>query len=205
MSKNTFTAKKRDNSQNPRQLRRNGKIPATLYGKDSESLSLEIDAREFTSAYKLDKNAIFAIKIGKDSFDSIVKKVQTKNVKDDILNVEFQKIRSDAAIKMVIPVEITGESPAVKAGGNLITSLTEIEVECLPKDIPSEIKIDISSIENLDESITIGDVKYPAGVKPTGSEDTVVLRISSPEAEVSEEGAAEEVSEAAAAEEKGEE
>ncbi len=192
MAKNTFIAQERNDSLNPRQLRSSGKLPATLYGKDSESLSLELDTREFINAYKKDKNAIFTIKVGKESFDSVIKKVQIKTVKDDILNVEFQKIRSDAKIKMIIPVEVTGESPAVKAGGNLITNLTEIEVECLPANIPSVIQIDISHIENMDEAISLSDVKFPEGVEPTGSPDTAVLRVSSPaEVETTQEEAAE--------------
>ncbi len=202
MSKSALTAKKRDNSKNPRQLRSSGKLPATLYGKDTESISLELDAKEFAIAYKKDKNAIFTLSIDKDSYDSIVKKVQRETLKDSLLNVEFQRIRSDATVKMIVPLEIVGVSPAVKAGGTLSSDLTEIEVECLPANIPSIIQVDISVLENLDESITLADVKYPQGVQPTGTPETPVLRVSAPtsaEPEVSEEEGAEAV--AATAEE----
>lgn len=188
MAKSTISAKERNDSLNPRQLRSSGKLPATLYGKGSDSLSIELDGKEFIQAYKKDKNAIFTIKLGKESFDSIVKRVHSKTLKEEILNIEFQKVRSDAKIKMVIPVETEGDSPAVKQGGNLITNLTEIEVECFPADIPSVISIDISGIENMDEAITLADVKFPESVEPTGSPDTIVLRVSSPEAAEEETG-----------------
>jgi len=192
MAKSNLTAQERNDSLNPRQLRRSGKIPATLYGKDSESLSLELDTKEFAHTYKKDKNAIFSINVGKKSYDSVVKKVQTKTLKDEILNVEFQKVRKGDKIKMVIPIELIEESPAVKSGGNLITNLTELEVECLPGDIPSSLQIDLSKFENFDDSITIEELNYPKGVEPTGSPETVVVRVSAPEAEEVESEAAKE-------------
>lgn len=199
MAKSSLTAQKRDESLNPRELRREGKVPATLYGKGMESLSLELNAKEFYTTYKKDKNAIFSLKIDKEDFDSVVKKVQMKSMKNDILNVEFQRVRSDATLKMVIPVEIIGESPAVKAGGILNTNLTKIEVECLPADIPSIIQIDISSFKNYEDSLTIGEVKYPEGVQPTANVDAIVVKVSAPSTATAGE-AAEEGEEGAAAE-----
>jgi len=192
MAKSSLTAQTRKDSKNPRELRRSGKVPATLYGKGMESLSLELDAKEFFNTYKKDKNAIFSLNIDKENFDSVVKKVQMKSMKNDILNVEFQQIRSDAKLKMVIPVEIIGESPAVKAGGTLTANLTKIEVECLPADIPSLIQIDISGFENFEDSITVGEVSYPEGVQPTLNAESVVIKVSAPAAAEEEFAAAEE-------------
>ena len=191
MAKSELTAQKRNESLNPRQIRSSGKIPATLYGQGMESLSLELNNKEFALAYKKDKNAIFSLKIGEESFESIIKHVQTKTLKDDILNIEFQKIRSDAKIKMIIPVEIIGESSAVKEGGILTTNLSKIEVECLPADIPHSIKIDISCLKNYEDSLTVGELNYPEGVHPIENKETLVVKISVPEEEevvVSEEG-----------------
>ena len=178
MAKSNLMAQKRDESLNPRELRRSGKVPATLYGKDQESLSLQLDAKEFMNTYKKDKNAIFSLTVDEENFDSVVKKIQVKTVKNDLLNVEFLRVRSDAKLKMIIPLNIIGVSPAVKAGGSLTTNLTEIEVECLPANIPSSIDIDITVLEKIDDSITVADVKYPEGVHPTSNEQTVVLRVS---------------------------
>ncbi|NLF83865.1 MAG: 50S ribosomal protein L25 [Candidatus Gastranaerophilales bacterium] len=177
MAQNTLTAEKRNNSQTPNQLRSNGKVPATVYGKGMESISIEVDNKDFATKYKKDKNAIFKLTIGKEALDSIVKKVQYSNVKQDILHVEFQRIISDEKIKVVVPVELVGTSLAVKGGGSLVHNMSEIEVECLPADIPHGIKVDISKLANLEDTITIGDVEFPAGVKPTHSSDLVVVKV----------------------------
>ncbi len=130
--------------------------------------------------YKKDRNAIFNLKIGKESFDSVVKTVQKKSMKDEILNVEFQAIKSDVKLKMTIPIKLTGTSPAVKMGGDLIQPVTQIEVECLPANIPSFLEIDISKLENYEDSITVGDIEYPENVKPTLNLDTVVVKVEEP-------------------------
>ncbi|HSA07499.1 MAG TPA: 50S ribosomal protein L25 [Candidatus Gastranaerophilales bacterium] len=177
MSKSSLTAQKRNSSLNPRQLRSSGKIPATIYGHGMESVSIELDVKEFVNTYKKDKNAIFSLNLGNESFDSIVKKVQKKSLKDDILNVEFQRISTGEKIKMVIPIKITGESKAVKEGGSLTINLTEIEVDCLPSNIPSSITVDISQLEKLEDAITIKTINYPAGVHPIFSPDMVVVKV----------------------------
>ena len=182
MSKGNLNTTKRDFSINPRKLRRSGKVPATLYGKGMESISMEFDINEFVSIYKKDKNAIFEIKANKETFTAIVKKVQIKPVNDKILHVEFQKISADALIKITVAVEIIGESPAIKAGGDMMVSFAEMEVECLPADIPSSIKVDISGIENLEDSILVSEVNYPKGVRPLVDTNAIVVKVSAPKA-----------------------
>jgi large subunit ribosomal protein L25 len=177
MSKNKLAAQKRENSLTPNQLRRSGKIPATLYGQGMESISIEMDGKTFATSYKKDKNAIFELAIDKEKFDSLVKKVQYSNVKLDILNVEFQRVKSDVKMRMVVPVEFVGTSPAAKSGGSLVQNMSEIEVECLPANIPHSIKVDISTLVNLEDAITLGQVKFSEGVKATHSKDSIVVKV----------------------------
>ncbi len=138
--------------------------------------------------------------MGEESFESIVKHVQTKSLKNDILNVEFQKIRSDAKIKMIIPVEIIGESSAVEEGGILTTNLSKIEVECLPADIPHSIQVDISSLKNCEDSLTVGELNYPEGVHPVENKETLVVKVSAPASAEEETAVSEEESKTASAE-----
>ena len=180
MSKSQLTAKTRNNSLNPRQLRSSGKLPATLYGKGMDSVSLELDSKEFATTYKKDKNAIFELKVDKEIYSTIVKKVQVKAINDNLLNVEFQHIRADEAIRITVAIKFVGESPAVKAGGDLITNITEMEVECLPADIPSAIEIDLSKLKNLEDTITVADVSYPKGVKPIENSKTFIVKVATP-------------------------
>lgn len=180
MSKNTdLTVEKRDFSKKAKQLRAEGKVPATIYGHGFEAISIQLSAKAFQQAYKGDKTAILELKSGKETYSVMAKNIQQQATQDEILNIEFYKINADEKLKVQVPVEIVGVSPAVKAGGTLWNPLTEIEVECLPKNIPSSIKVDVSKLENLDESLNIGDIDFPQGVTPAMSEDTMVLRVNS--------------------------
>lgn len=193
MAKSQLTAKKRNNSLNPRQLRSSGKVPATLYGRGMESISIEVDTKEFTNTYKKDKYAIFELNIENKTFNSIVKKVQKKPTGDNVLNIEFLHIREDETVKITVPIKITGESPAVKAGAELSVNLTEMEVECLPADMPNAIELDISKLENYEDFITVEQINYPEGVKSLLNPDVAVVRASVPKApEETEEAAPEE-------------
>lgn len=199
MATSQLNAKKRDNSVNPRQLRSAGKLPATIYGKGMESVSLEMDMKEFIATYKKDKYAIFDLNVDNKNFKAVVKKVQMKPTTDNILNVEFLQIKEDSSIKMTIPVKTVGESPAAKAGGNLTVMLNEMEVECLPANIPQSIDIDISKLENYEDSITAGQISYPQGVTSTLDPEMIVAKVSAPKAAATEEAEAGEEGEAAVA------
>lgn len=189
MSKSQLAAEKRNNDLNPRQLRSSGKVPATLYGKGMDSISLELDLKNFANAYKKDKNAIFELRVDNQAFSTIVKRVQVQYTNDSILNVEFQQIRENEVVRMTVPIEILGKSPAVVAGGDLIINYTEMEVECLPADIPHSIKIDISGLEKLEDSITVSEVNYPKGVRSIETADDIVVKVAAPKVVKEEEAA----------------
>lgn len=199
MSRSTLTAENRNEKLNPRQLRSTGKVPATLYGKGMESLSIELDLKEFVTTYKKDRNAIFELKVGKSVYNTVVKKVQVLASKDTVLNIEFQNIRADEPVRMTVPVKFVGVSPAVKAGAELIVNLTEMEIECLPADIPSVIEVDIAPLAEVDDFITVAQVKYAQGIKPIEAKDTPVVKASTPKTaeEIEAELAAKEAAQAA--------
>lgn len=177
-----INTKRRDTSLNPRQIRAEGLVPATIYGSGIESISIQLDAKEFMTAYKKDKNAIFELKIEKETHKAIVKHVQIDPVSDKVLNVEFQQITSDHKVKVVVPFETTGDSAALKAGGILTSNISEVEVECLPSNIPSSIKIDLSKLENYEDSLTVGQIDFPKGVQPIGNVETIVIKVIAPKA-----------------------
>jgi len=202
MAKSQLQAKKRDNTLNPRQTRSEGRLPATLYGKGMESLSIELDTKEFAQTYKKDKYAIFQLSVDNKNYNAIVKRVQMKSINDNYLNVEFLHVREDATLKITVPVKIIGESAAVKAGAELVVTMSEMEVECLPANIPHSIDIDISVLENYEDSLTVEQLQYPKGVKSTASPDMIVVKAMVPKAEAAAEGeAGEGTAEAASSEE----
>jgi large subunit ribosomal protein L25 len=184
MAKNVnISIKKRDFSVNARKLRTSGKIPATIYGRDFKSLSVQVDAKSFINAYKQDKTTIFDLHLDNDTYKALVKTVQYDNVSGEIYNIEFNRVLPDEKVKITVPVEIIGESPAVKAGGVVWNPLTEIEVECLPKDIPSSIKVDISKLENIEDAFKVEDIKYPEGVNAVSGLESIVVKINPKTAE----------------------
>ena len=177
-----INAKKRDTSLNPRQVRAEGLVPATVYGSGMDSVSIQMDVKEFILAYRKDKNAIFELKVEKETHKAIVKHVQIDPVSDKVLNVEFQRIKSGQKVKVVVPLETFGDSAALKAGGILVSNISEVEVECLPSNIPSTIKVDLSKLENYEDSLTIQQIDFPEGVQPIGNTETITVKVAAPKA-----------------------
>ena len=178
MTKNiNITVEKRDFSINARQLRASGLIPATIYGRDFENVSIQIDTKTFINAFKHDKTAIFDLHLGGNTYNALVKTVQYSNINGEIYNIEFKRVVADEKVKIMVPVEIIGEAPAVKTGGIVWNPLTEVEIECLPKDIPSSIKIDISGLKNVEDTIFVENIKYPSGVNAASGFESIVVKI----------------------------
>lgn len=171
---------KRDTELNPRQVRAQGLVPATIYGKDIDSISIQLNAKEFVLTYRKDKNAIFELQMETETIKAIVKNVQSESISDKVLNIEFQKINENYKLKMNAPFEVFGDSAAVKAGGNLVLNISSLEVECLPSNIPSSIKIDISKLVNFEDSLSIRQIEFPEGVQPCGNTDTIVIKVAAP-------------------------
>lgn len=176
----------RDITINPRQLRREGKIPATVYGKGMDSYSISLEKKLFTQLYN-DKNLqlLNLVKNGQNH-SVLLKHVQSDSLSREILNVEFLQIKDDQKVTLSIPFILENESPAVKTGGVLLQFIDEIEVECFPKDIPDKIVYDISKIESVDVSVTIGELEYPKGVVPLLSSDTPVVKVATTKEEAAE-------------------
>jgi large subunit ribosomal protein L25 len=191
MSKSTnIKAESRDLSLSGKQLRAAGKIPATIYGHGFDSVSIQIDLKAFLNAYKGDKTSIYELSVDKESYSALVKNVQANSVNDNILNIEFYRIKTDEKLKIAVPVVIVGEPKVAKSDGILWNPLSEIEVECLPMNIPTNIQVDVSGLENLDDAITVGDIKLPTGVTAISAVDTLVARINAVAEAVTEEAPA---------------
>lgn len=190
----------RDMSINPRMLRRNGKIPATVYGRGLDSFSVEVDKKIFTHLYYTKKPHLVNLMSNDNKLSALLKNVHVDPRTSEVLNIEFLQVKDDEKVTLSIPLVLENESPAVKKGGILWQLLDEIEIECLPRNIPDKLVYDISRLEDLDISITLADLEYPEGVSPAMSPDKAILKISSPKAEVEEEKPGEVAAEPVAAE-----
>jgi len=166
-------------------LREQGFIPAVLYGKKTPACSLQVSAQDFKAVYKEAGDTDIIDLIIKDEKEEQTKNVLIQNVSNhfldgSFLHVDFFEVEMDKPIIAHIPINLTGESPAVKLGGVLVKPTNEIEIEALPMDIPHEIMVDISSLTEFDQTIYIRDIKFSSKVKVLIDENTPVVTVNSP-------------------------
>jgi large subunit ribosomal protein L25 len=160
-------------------LRREGRLPAVLYGKGVDPTALELDAREATNVlHGAGASTLIDLKVGRKTYKVLMRDVQRDVIKGHLLHVDFLSVAMDEVIRTTVPVEYVGEAPAVKLiGGLLVTDLDEIEVEALPSDLPDRVRVDLSSLEDIDDAIVVGDVFLGEGVKVLTEAEAVFARV----------------------------
>lgn len=172
-------AKTRNLKDNLETLRKGGEIPAVFYGAGKESTPISISSIEFKKVWhKAGESSAVQVSVDGKNVDTLIHEVQTHPVTDEPIHVDFLAIDMNKKIKVNIPVEFEGVSPAVKSGlGNLVKVLHEVEVEALPKDLPHSLVVDISSLVDTSSVITVADIKVPSGVVITIEPTDVVASI----------------------------
>lgn len=200
-----------------RQARREGMIPAVLYGMGSEPVAISVDPAKLKTALATEAgdNTLLDIKIenekGDDTCLALVKDVQYDFLTSQPIHFDFYKIDMVRKITLSVPFNIVGKSIGITQGGLLEQIIREVEIECLPTAIPNNITIDITELD-LGNSIHLGDLEMPEGAVATHDPHETILTIVSPSAliaeteeEVEEEGVGEgkeETTEAEVTEEK---
>jgi large subunit ribosomal protein L25 len=143
-----------------RRLRVSGKVPATLYGGKGEALSLAVNTKQVTAILRSETghNTLFQVDLGGRQEPAIVKDWQVDPVSGNLLHVDLLRIAMDVRMKVKVPVHTFGEPSGVKVQGGVYEVVTrEVEVECLPADIPTEFKVDISGLA-LNQSLRAGEL-----------------------------------------------
>jgi large subunit ribosomal protein L25 len=173
-----------------RRLRHAGRVPAILYGGAQPPRMLSLDHQKLVILVENEKfySTIIGVKVGAETQAAVVKDLQMHPAKPQVLHVDLQRVFDNEKIRLRLPIHFKGEagSPGVKLQGGLISHrLADIEVQCLPKDLPEEIVLDLSQMK-LNETKSISDIPLPAGVVATAviqGKDQVVVSIHSPRAE----------------------
>jgi large subunit ribosomal protein L25 len=167
-------------------LREKGFIPAVVYAQGKESLSLKVSHKELLRLIHQHRieSVVINLKVKNDNKDKpracLIKEIQYNPVHDDILHVDFNEISLSKVIKVNVPVVAKGEPVGVKQeGGSLEHILWEIEVECLPGDIPKGIEVDASQLK-IGDSIHIKDITFPSGVKVLNDPAAIILSVTAP-------------------------
>lgn len=162
-------------------LREQGMIPAVVYGYGQKNRNLSLKYNELDKIYrKAGESSLIDLKVDQaEPVKVLITEIQTEPVSGRYLHVDFNQIRMDKKLTTEIPLKFIGESFAVKSlGGILETSLQEVEVECLPKDLVHEIEVDLTPIKTFDDMIHIRDLKVPAGIEIlNGQEEVVALAV----------------------------
>jgi large subunit ribosomal protein L25 len=163
-------------------LRTTGKIPAIIYGHTTPT-SITVDAKEFRTAFKrITQNTIVALHLPGGVHEVLVKDYQKDNLTGQILHVDFYEFEQGKALRTRVPVRLEGNPVGVKEGGILESLMHALEVECLPKDLPDEIVLDISEL-GLDRALHVRDLVLPAGVRAVPAPDQVVCLVAHRKAE----------------------
>ena len=172
-----------------RRLRHDGKVPAILYGGHSEARALTLSHQKISIMLENERfySTILNLRVGDQTQAAILKDVQRHPFKNAILHIDFQRVEENEKIRISIPLHFKGAavSPGVKSQGGLVSHMrNDVEVSCLPKDLPEFIEVDISGL-SLNESIHLSQLKIPDGVHlvDLAKEDAAVVAIHSPRAE----------------------
>jgi len=165
-----------------RKLRREGKVPAILYGKGEPGIPLALDKKDVFEILRSEtgENTLFKTSFDSGSWDTMIKDVQVDPVSDEILHVDLIQIAMDKAVRVSVPVLIAGEAVGVKTEGGFVDVITrEVEVECLPQSIPEHIEVNISAL-HLHQSIKIEEITPPPDVEIMDDPQSVVVLIEAP-------------------------
>ena len=152
-----------------RRLRREGKVPAIIYGAGRPPRSLSFDHNKVLRELQNESfySSVLNIKVGDKSQAAIVKDLQRHPARPIVMHIDLQRIVEDEVIKMNIPIHYVGGdvAPGVKTGGGSVSQLrTDVEIQCLPRDLPEYFEVDISELE-LDAMLHLSDITMPEGVE----------------------------------------
>ena len=163
-----------------KQLRREGILPANIYGKKVKSQAVQVGLKEFEKVYAdTGETGIVDLVVGKGKTRSVlIHNVQIHPVTDQFLHADFRQVVLTEKVKADIPVEVVGESPAVKdKKGILLTILDEIEIEALPADLLDKIEVDVSQLTEVDQEIKVSDLKLAKKVDFLTDPSLIICKI----------------------------
>ena len=181
----TLEVKTRNKNENLNQIRKTGFIPAVFYGRKQESTDILVKTTEFNKVLaQAGESTVVTLKGDFGTHDAMIHEVDRDPITGVTRHADFYVIEKDKKIKVHVPVEFEGVSPAVKElGGILVKVVHEIEIEALPGNLPHAIHVDISALVDFDSNISAGDLKLPSGVTLAIKPEEIVASIAKPKEE----------------------
>lgn len=177
----TMIAKKRN--QKAEVLRKEGLIPAVVYGPHIDSFSVAVPATVFEKFYEEHgESTLIELQVeGEKAMTVFVKDLQIDPVKRTVSHVDFKHVTEGEEIEVEIGLEFEGVAPAVKElGGTLITAMDTLTVRCLPKDLVETISVDLTALKTFEESIHVRDLKVAEGLNIQDNPDALIAKVTAP-------------------------
>jgi large subunit ribosomal protein L25 len=183
-----LTIEKRDSKANSNLLRKEGKLPAVIYGRSEESTPISVNRKVFEKLYReAGESTVITLNGLGAAKDALIHEVVFHPVSGEPVHADFYAIQKGQTVTVSVPLEFEGVSPAVKDfGGTLVKVMHEIEIECEPKDLPQEILVDISVLKNLEDKIEVKDLKLPPSARIFIDLEEVVVLVTTAEEEPAE-------------------
>lgn len=183
MTEFTFKVLKRE--EKPNQTRKNGLIPAIIYGKNFENIKLALEEIAFNRLFKeAGTSNLIDLDIDGKKIKGLISDVQINPTTGKFIHIDFQKIDMKEKIRTEVPIEVVGETTLViDQEGSLIINKDAVEVECLPADLVDHIDIDVSVLTEFDQNIKVADLRIPAGIEILDDLEDVIAMVQPPRSE----------------------
>jgi len=160
-------------------IRKEGIVPANIFGKDVKSISIQVSRIEFEKAFKkAGETQIIELEIGKEKRPVLVSNIQFDPKSDAPLHVDFMQIDLTKKVTAEVPLELVGESPAEKEGkGTVVQQLSEVKIEALPGDLPEKIEINVEELAEIDSSVNVGDLKISDKLTVLDDKELLIVKV----------------------------
>lgn len=168
-----------------RTLRRAGLVPAELYGHGIKNLHLSVAVKEINQVLKeAGTSTVVTLVLNTEKRSALIHDVTRNYLTGEIDHIDFYQVRMDEEITAKVPLEFVGEAPAIKAfAASINKAMSEIEVEALPQNLPHNLVVDLSTLDELNKSIYVSDIVVPKGVKILVDPETAIATAMPPAAE----------------------
>lgn len=181
----TLAVQTRAKTDNVQSLRKTGNVPAVIYGSKTENVTVHCSLKELHNVYvRAGKNTLVEVTLAEKKIPCLIHAISFNPVTDTEEHVDFYAVDMTKKVTTHVPVIVTGESAAIKTlGGVLVTVHDQVEVSCLPSDIPASFTVDIAVLQNFRDSITVSSLVVPKGVTIKSSPDMVIVTVQEPRKE----------------------
>ncbi len=163
-----------------RNLRKQGLVPAELYGREVENLHLSVSEKDFRRVFaEAGESTIIDLEVDGEIYPVLVNDFQKDPISRNFISVDFYRVRMDEKISAPVDIEIVGEAPAVKEkGGMLVRAMEEAEVEALPANLPHKLIVDVSGLTEIGQSVFVKDIQTKGNFRILVSPETVIATVS---------------------------